>query len=315
MNRSINLTGRNQNQRIMGLGSCCIKCFLIFFNVLFGILGLIVLAAGVFLKVGAASYITNYAAPILTSLISLPSFFQNTESTTNATNSSPSALLNFDVILEPVAIVLIVLGCVVACLAFLGAFGACCNSKCLLGTYVVFLCIIIIIEIVLAVLFFTQTVDSQIKTTLQKTFIDNYVGIEDLGIYSLASNVLMLMFKCCGLNDYLDFDTDQDMQRTMTVSDGKHSESVNLTTPVSCCKFTGDFPEIQFPNITTCASAPTDEISNWKTGCWGQVTSSIGSYRLPAIGIVCGVIVFEAFFTLLAIVLLCAMNKSKVGVE
>ena len=67
----------------------------------------------------------------LSFFVALPSAFQFADD--SATTSGPPTL-DFTVFLAPVAAVLIAFGAAIAFVAFLGAFGACCDSKCLLGT-------------------------------------------------------------------------------------------------------------------------------------------------------------------------------------
>ena len=66
-----------------------------------------------------------------------------------------------------------------------------------------------------------------------------------------------LQYSCCGIDDYEDFDTAANWkkQRTfeVTVSGVKTNQTVNLATPMACCKFTGTFPDLGSPVDETCA--------------------------------------------------------------
>ena len=75
----------------------------------------------------------------------------------------------------------------------------------------------------------------------------------------------MLFFfqlKCCGVQDYQDFYTDSVWDRNRTVTVASMNVTVQLVAPYACCKMDDDKSPIQ---PETCASAPTDLTSNWKT--------------------------------------------------
>lgn len=57
----------------------------------------------------------------------------------------------------------------------------------------------------------------------------------------------------------MDFDNATNWNKTFK------GQPLNLVTPVSCCNtITGEFPALNYPTSTNCATNPQDADSNWK---------------------------------------------------
>jgi tetraspanin-18 len=295
----------------MGAGTCCLKCMLILVNVILGIIGLVLLAIGIFLAVAGNDYINRYAGDVIQGISGVAGGSSGS-STTAQTNGGSTHQLDFSAFLKPIATTLIVIGTVTAVVSFAGAFGACCNSRCLLAVYLTFMIVLLLTQFVIAILFFTKTFDPPIRSLALSTLVNDYVDINDFGVYSLLWNYIMFDFKCCGLNNYTDFAEAKLWPRSQTVTDDGTTVTVNLTTPVACCKLEGQFPNVKLVD-DFCAYQPTDAISNWKTGCWDPVTTFLSQYNKYIIIAVTVILVFEALVTVIALVIACVIgNEDKV---
>src|SRR6218665_1922870 len=84
-------------------------------------------------------------------------------------------------------------------------------------------------------------------------------------VYCSKRRIYCFQFKCCGLYNYVDFKDAKEWRRSRAVvgADGQVS-TVNLTTPIACCKLQGDFPNVKIKD-DTCALKPTNLTSNWMT--------------------------------------------------
>ena len=88
----------------------------------------------------------------------------------------------------------------------------------------------------------------------------------------IKENAFFFQLKCCGVQDYQDFYTDSVWDRNRTVTVASMNVTVQLVAPYACCKMDDDKSPIQ---PETCATAPTDLTSNWKTVSVIRVTNSM----------------------------------------
>jgi hypothetical protein len=66
--------------------------------------------------------------------------------------------------------------------------------------------------------------------------------------------LVSLQFKCCGVENYTDFEKAKKWQREYDVP---NIGLVNLTVPIACCILNGTFPNVSPPDDLTCATNPT----------------------------------------------------------
>lgn len=289
----------------MGSGTTCLKCIIITCNVILATIGLVMLAGGIFLKVGSSAYINQFTKNYVNKTTEQQQSNDNNATTTTRSSSS-AAIADYSNLIDPFSILLIILGSVIAIVGLLGAFGVCCNSKVLLGIYSTIIIALVIAEIVLTILFFTQVFDDQIRSKALYTLTNDYVDYNDLGAYSLAWNYVMIKESCCGLDGYEDFYESKKWSRNRTVVVDGVNVTIELTTPIACCKITTTDHRIL---NDTCAQYPTNVTSNWQTGCWGKVSSILEPYRIMAIGIISAIIIAQALLALLAILISCRLKK------
>lgn len=71
----------------------------------------------------------------------------------------------------------------------------------------------------------------------------------------------MFQLKCCGVSDYTDTHLASKWNRT--VQDPTTSAVRTLTTPLTCCRLNGTFPDYELPSSYNCAVTPEPENSNY----------------------------------------------------
>nr|KAG5700676.1 hypothetical protein BaRGS_015506 [Batillaria attramentaria] len=116
--------------------------------------------------------------------------------------------------------------------------------------------------------------DSTVKPHLKDTITDNYSGLDGSDAATQIWNGIMIELKCCGVDSYEDFQEADNWDKEL------HGYGP-FAAPVACCKETPTGPTYDF----SCAMAPTDATSNWKTGCYGK----IWDYLISNSGIVIGI--------------------------
>jgi len=271
---------------VLSCGMKCLKYMLFTFNFILFLVGLALLAVGIFVAVDA-----NKLFDWLSKVDFDPSM----------------GGLDLKNLLKNCAYVLIAFGAFVFLVAFLGCCGAIKESKCMLGTYATIVCICLIVEIlaiVFAAVFWEQT-KKELKTYLNKTIVEDYNGYNGKtmpsGKASLAWDMAMIFFKCCGINNYTDFSSAVNWNKTLP--DGKQAKI-----PPACCIM--DDPD-KFPNVTlkdtACPTNPTTANAYYgdKDGCYSKVALKISKYAVPIIGVGAAV----AFLQLFVIIAGCCLCR------
>lgn len=262
----------------MGCGSAIGRVFLVIVNTLFTILGFALLVIGCLVKF-KEDLVTKYAKELF-KVIKLD-----------------SADYNLDELLSSSAIVFIIVGVVILIVGVLGCFGACCGWRVFLVIYAIIVFLVLIAEIagvVLAALM-KKDVDSVVKKGMKKSIADFYKGDLSQEPVSLAWNSLLIEFDCCGVDNYMDFMNATHWNKTYN--------GQTLKTPLSCCKdVKGEFPDIQYPAATPCATNPTDADNNMNKGCYSAIEDFINKYSNIFIGIGVVVAIFEILCIVFAII-------------
>jgi len=171
----------------------CSKTLLVIINGIFMVLGLGVLALGIYLKVDP-----SYSA-----------FSKVLTETPNAFAQKNNAnLLN----LEAASIAIIVIGAVVAGISIIGILGACFELKALIIIYgvVITLLLLALLAIGVAALVFKfalrKNFEDEVKSTLKDQLFNEYEGeVQMKSAFTIAVDVFQIYFKCCGVYNYTDF--------------------------------------------------------------------------------------------------------------
>ncbi|KAK2140339.1 hypothetical protein LSH36_1386g00015 [Paralvinella palmiformis] len=292
---------------IMGCGICCMKFLLILFNTLFGIIGLVLVAGGAFVLASSNEYTKTYLDKVLAAIPGLPEGF-NLEDAQKL--EVGGVTVDVAAILKPVAIFLIVFGLFLIICAIFGSCGSCCNNRFMLAVYAALVLILLLIQVVVVALFFSGALDGTIKSQMKATIRDNYISVDDAGLWSLAWSAIMIKYECCGVENYKDFNDAKKWKRVRTVTVNGASVNVTLITPLPCCKLQGESPDLE-PIEQYCAYQPNDLINNWKNGCYEPLNDDLEPFYDTMVGAIAGVLVFEFLCAVAAIAIAVYIQKGK----
>ncbi|KAH3692529.1 hypothetical protein DPMN_194370 [Dreissena polymorpha] len=135
-----------------------------------------------------------------------------------------------------------------------------------------------------------------------KTSMSMYKGIASSEVYSLAWNVIMIQFQCCGVDSYRDFNESNAWEKHPI----PNNPSLTLQTPIACCK---TLPSGTLHSDFMCAIQYNSLTSNGEMGCYDAVWKA--SFGNPAIAVpvllVCALI--QIVFVLSAISIIRAENR------
>ncbi|KAF5890468.1 tetraspanin-1-like, partial [Clarias magur] len=111
---------------------------------------------------------------------------------------------------------LIAIGAVLAFMGFLGCCGACCENKCMLMIFFIIIFSAFVVEVVVGVLFLLHQSKAEIlldslRTKVSRNIMENYGGNN---IMTKAWNETMSLMKCCGYNNYTDFNDSPQVRTT-----------------------------------------------------------------------------------------------------
>ncbi|XP_064652781.1 tetraspanin-18-like isoform X1 [Lineus longissimus] len=300
----------------MGL-SCGLKLakyFLFIFNIIFFLVGAVLLGVGIWVVVD-----NTYLMAFI--------------------NNFNTGGVNVGGLLSSSAYVLIAFGAFIFVVGFLGCCGAWKESKCLLGIYSVIVGIILLVEIVaviLAAVYYDQT-KKEMAAYLNLTIIDKYYGTpfssEPLSLawdflhitavslaktfllstiyteydgtansanaVSLAWDYAQITFSCCGLDNYTDFDSATNWNKT--------SAAGSMVIPPSCCKVqdASTFPTFTLTD-TNCPYSPSTTNSNYQTTCYASLMSYVQTYSIAIIAVTSSVAVLQ----LIVIIAACCLCRA-----
>ncbi|XP_064651735.1 tetraspanin-21-like [Lineus longissimus] len=135
---------------------------------------------------------------------------------------------------------------------------------------------------------------------LNLTIIDKYYGTpftsEPL---SLAWDFLHITFSCCGLDNYTDFDSATNWNKT--------SAAGSMVIPPSCCKVqdASTFPTFTLTD-TNCPYSPSTTNSNYQTTCYASLMSYVQTYSIAIIAVTSSVAVLQ----LIVIIAACCLCRA-----
>jgi hypothetical protein len=299
---------------------CCrsfAKGLFIFVNIIFLLAGLLMLALGISLVV-APEKVLQFAATSGADLASV-------------NNTSDGSLME---IVRAVGIFMIILGGVVAIVAFLGFIGACCESQCILVTYAIILIIIVLAEVALIVFaaVYPNTFENTSADLLMKSInlygadakvrTDGTIDYSQTNAFAKDWIYLQSTFNCCGSYNYTDYKNSKNWTDTNTQLCQSNPTSPNCPAPVipmSCCKLADGKSNASmvtdYKDLNSCLKAPKDSPAANPKGCTGtiigEVKDVLKKYGSIAIGIAAGIVGLELIMITLAFVLCCARRKAK----
>ncbi|KAI5625954.1 hypothetical protein C0J50_14508 [Silurus asotus] len=164
-------------------------------------------------------------------------------------------------------------GGVIALMGFLGCCGACCENKCLLKIFFNIIFIVFFVEVIAAVLLLldrpgAEKILEKISNKVAKSIKDTYGQNE---IITRAWNETMTLMKCCGYNNYTDFQ-------------GTKFESQTSLYPNFCClneqSLLCDLKKAETASVNGCFKA----VVNWVTSkatLLGGVAICVAAIQCP----------------------------------
>ncbi|KAL8575122.1 hypothetical protein ACOMHN_055115 [Nucella lapillus] len=200
-------------------------------------------------------------------------------------------------ILDILTLALIVLGILLWSVALLGLIGTECSLKPVLIAYFIIVEVMFLAQliVVLIIIINRDAFDGAIKPRLKDVIEKDFTGLAGTDAETLMWNGVMVQLKCCGVDNYNDFATATNWNKTI------NSVNYSLVTPIACCK--------TMSNSYTCAISPTDAISNWKTGCYHKLWDFVlkDSCIVPAIA--AGLLVFQLVMLILTVIVYNSMSN------
>jgi len=249
-------------------GAKCVKFTLVFFNIIFFLLGILILAVGIFVLVD----------PKFSSFKNITSLDVISEAAKAGVNLS---------FISYCGIAFCVFGGVMLLISFMGCCGALVQIKCLLGLYSTILLMLLLAEIGIGIFagVYSGKLKSILAPQLQNNLNANYAGdsVNKTGA-SIGWDIIMYNFQCCGVNNYGDF-----QNATKWNSNGTQ-------TPRACCKFTSIATNSWAINPvpdnyvdSNCYTNPNTNNSYYETGCYDKVQSLLVQYSSIVIGVSVGI--------------------------
>ncbi|XP_071516248.1 tetraspanin-1-like isoform X1 [Panulirus ornatus] len=236
-------------------GTAFAKYLLCFFNFIFFVAGGLVLALSIWLAVDNTSFLLL----------------------TRVSENESLQEFNQPSVMEHGAYVLIVAGGLVFLIGFLGCCGAAMESRALLTMYGVMIIVIFLLEVTggaLGAVYKAET-EEELQNFLKHTLKKYYSTPVQANSMTVAWNALMAELKCCGVNNYTDF-----QQATMWQA----NKSSEVVVPQACCVLRGD-PMKFLPLDPLCTTNPNDENSYYLTGCLSTLQENTFYYLTPMLSV------------------------------
>jgi dihydroxyacetone kinase DhaKLM complex PTS-EIIA-like component DhaM len=275
----------------MGVMTCPCKCILGIINGVILLAGLALSAAGgLLVAISSNPSLAKTLQDLIDKILKSISIIPGTGNNTNPVSEE------FVELIQPAGIVILAI-------SILGYCGLTCYTV-ILKVYVVVLIVILLIEVAVVAVLFSGVFNEQIQTEMKKIIKKHYGGLEDKSLYSVIPNLLMIKFRCCGIEDYMDFYNATNWNRTTLIVVGGQNTMVDLETPIACCKTTGTFPDVDVVD-DYCAVSPNNVTSNYMTGCWGAISDEISGARTAIILVSIAVMLVQLAFIIVNIVIIC----------
>ncbi|KAK3594620.1 hypothetical protein CHS0354_015012 [Potamilus streckersoni] len=255
----------------LGSGGKCVTSLLVLINTLFLFLGIALHLMGIVMhgKPGDLMNQVNINGVTMSTLVSFLSLFS------------------------------ICLGCFIIVVAIMGAFGACCNVKCMLIVYAIIILFLLLAEIAIVALWaaMRNKVESLVTSEMKNAF-KGYNGPSASDQETVGWNLLFIGMDCCGV---VGPSNDLDEFASTNWTNSRSSDKI----PYSCCK-SSKSNNYTSGSDTNC----TQSFQNYRSnGCYKAIYSCFNEYSTAAIVIVALILAIEFIGMVLAFVLCCDIGK------
>jgi len=272
-----------QGHGTMSLSMKLIRLLIVLFNLVFVVIGSVLLAIGIYLIKDTK---IQQLRPLLNPDIT----------------SKYSGLSNIEIF----AISLAVIGGVLLLIGFFGCCGALKGFRFLHILYAIIIGIIILAEIAIIIVFivYQNRFQNEFVYKLQ-TSIANYYGSTDnstgVSPITLAWNYAQFNLQCCGAINASDYLNATNWNRT-----DPYQPNTTLTVPFSCCPVNVSQHWNGFPrNMTDANTCAITGINAYSEGCYDRLVDLLSQYKTNIIIGGCIVGAVEIFAILFAILLYC----------
>ncbi|XP_053408747.1 tetraspanin-18-like [Mercenaria mercenaria] len=275
----------------MGCFDGLARLLLVVLNIVFMLAGLAIFVVGFILRYGKTIY-----EPFLETGIT------QLEKVTKDTGLAALSVddINLGEVMTGLATGLIIGGLALFALSFVGCCGACCKVGFMLWLYIIVLIVFFVGEMVAIGLLYGKPdlVTDQLKSSLSE-----YKGIASAEVYSLAWNIIMIQFKCCGVDSYKDFSQATSWNRTLQTT----GRTITLETPVACCK---TLPSSKETSHFNCATKYDISTNNGMTGCYQTIWDLSMADTALMVPILVALGIFQIAFIIFAITVARSEEKS-----
>lgn len=199
-------------------------------------------------------------------------------------------------LLEVASSIAIVEGSIMILLAVLAFCGVGQESKCFLALYAGIMTLLILLQVVIIVLtsIIRVRVHDNLRPALKESIKTEYEGFTDsTKTFSLALDRAQVMFSCCGVDSYLEYNS--------TAANWKDRTSLKI--PKTCCKIDAekylDNKEFVFVN-KTCARIPITATANINKACHDDIQQWLDDRVVSTLAftvVFAGIQIFGAIFS------------------
>lgn len=289
----------------MSCGMKTLRFFMVLFNIIFLLIGLALLGFGIYVKVDPSLGKLKQVLPI---------------------NGDPAVENNLSY-LDAIAIAIIVLGCVLVVIGFLGCCGAMKQVKIFLVLYAIVIGIIIAIEIGVTIYFvaFKSKFEDQVIKQLQTAVKEKYQGPNKLikggedkpNTFTIAWDLISYNLKCCGVYGSSDLTaSDAVWDRTNPwYNQSSNQPQQNFTYPITCCDlgsaYTSDWNNLPTSTLQSFTSCAINGTGHHATGCYPKVMEYVNSAKTYIIIVAVIILVIELAAMIFTLALCCHKRKER----
>ncbi|KAK4467592.1 hypothetical protein MN116_000257 [Schistosoma mekongi] len=265
-------------------------CILTIINSIFLAISIAIAIAG-----GIFAWSSDTIKTILNS--TLVSYITTTFSSKMTVNTT-TLVNNIISIVQPIGVVIFIIGMVIMAICLLGIIGVCCRSKVCLGVYLAVVIAITVCVVALIIVYkTTPTLVTSVLDSAISSWATSYVSIVSGDTDSVLFAALMMLLNCCGSTSVTDITTSSKFSTTDTYSSTSYTP---LVRPIPCCKFDSSLALKDSTCPTTSSSTEQNDSVGCKTVIQSYITSSADVIMYVSFGVL-------AFFVLLIVLASCAM--------
>ncbi|CAL8068359.1 unnamed protein product [Calicophoron daubneyi] len=269
----------------MGCGLACF--FVVFINVLFFLVGLVLTIVG-----GLFSFNTAFFYSIMKWI-----YAQLDQMNQEQAHQAVDIFLG---LLKPISLGVFIFGLILLVICMLGIVGAWCDSRCAIILYIILEGIVLVAEIVVLIIFEVKRdiITNPAKDAL-RTAVSNYISYDSTDPNSVFLAVFMPVLQCCGVDSGNDFNNSTKFRRTYNYN----GATIPIAYPVPCCH---NPPETG----SNCPAVFTPDNSYINTGCWKKLENALVKESKIVMYVWIGIIVLQGLLLIAGLVLACR-NKGK----